>query len=70
MALANPYPFAFSPRPDALPQIKYGMLATGNLFRAMSGRDAVIVLGHDFWMQEVSGDRSVVARATLIRRRQ
>jgi len=83
VALANPYPFAFSPHPDALPQIKYGMLATGNLFQAMgvqpelgrgfrpeedqvSGRDAVVVLGHDFWMQEFSGDRSVVGRTVRL----
>ena len=79
VALANAYPFAFSPRPDILPQIKYGMLVTGNFFQVMGvqpelgrgfrpeedrvpGRDAVVVLGHDFWMQEFSGDRSVVGR--------
>jgi predicted permease len=83
IALANPYSFGFSPRPDALPQIKYGMLASGNFFQAMGvqpelgrgfrpeedqvpGRDAVVVLGHDFWMQEFSGDRSVVGRAVRL----
>ena len=79
IALVNVYPFAFSPRPDALPQMKYGMLATGNFFQEMGvqpelgrgfrpeedqvpGRDAVVVLGHDFWMEEFSGDRSAIGR--------
>jgi predicted permease len=26
------------------------------------GRDAVIILGHDFWMQQFAGDRSIVGR--------
>jgi hypothetical protein len=38
IALANPVSVAFSPRPDALPQVKYGMLATGNFFQAMGVR--------------------------------
>ena len=75
----NMVPFGFSPRPDALPQVKYGLLVTGNFFQAMGiqpelgrgfrlqedqapGRDAVVVLGHDFWQKEFGGDRSVVGR--------
>lgn len=83
IALANPYALAFSPRPGALPQMKYGMLASGNFFQAMGvqpqlgrgfgpeedrvpGRDAVVVLGHDFWMQEFNGDRSVIGRTVRL----
>jgi len=38
----------------------------GRTFRAdedqAPGRDAVIILGHDFWQQQFAGDRSVVGR--------
>lgn len=80
VAFQNLYPFGFRPRPDALPQIKYGMLVTGNFFQVMGvepelgrgfrpeedqvpGRDAVVVLGHDFWVQEFRSDRSVVGKS-------
>ncbi|HEY2015086.1 MAG TPA: ABC transporter permease [Bryobacteraceae bacterium] len=72
-------PFGFAARPDALPQIKYGLLVSGNLFQAMGvepalgrgfradedqapGRDAVVVLGYDFWKQQFGGDPGAVGR--------
>ncbi len=72
-------PFGFSQRPDALPQVKYGLLVSGNLFEAMGvhmllgrdfranedqepGRDAVVVLGYDFWQDQFSGNRNVIGR--------
>lgn len=71
--------FGFSPAPDALPQMKLGMLVTGNFFRVMGvepelgrsfrpdedqveGRDAVVVLGHDFWEKDLAADRSMIGR--------
>ncbi len=71
--------FGFSPSQDALPQAKYGLLVTGNLFQAMGvtpilgrafrteedqvpGRDAVVILGHDFWKDEFGGDPQVIGR--------
>ncbi|HUJ24224.1 MAG TPA: ABC transporter permease, partial [Bryobacteraceae bacterium] len=30
------------------------------------GRDAVVVLGHDFWQKELAGDRSILGRKVLI----
>ncbi len=71
--------FGFSPAPDALPQMKLGMLVTGNFFRVMGvepelgrsfrpdedqveGRDAVVVLGHDFWEKDLAADRSIIGR--------
>src|SRR5690349_19302198 len=35
VAFQNVYPFGFRPQRDALPQIKYGMLVTGNFFQVM-----------------------------------
>lgn len=71
--------FGFSRLPDALPQVKYGFVVSGNLFQAMGvtpmlgrafrpeedqvpGRDAVLVLGHDFWRDEFGADPSVIGR--------
>jgi macrolide transport system ATP-binding/permease protein len=72
-------PFGFSQRPDALPQVKYGLLVSGNLFQVMGvqpllgrdfrasedqvpGRDAVVILGYDFWQNQFNGDRGVIGR--------
>jgi predicted permease len=71
--------FGFSAKPDDLPQMKMGMLVSGNLFRVMGvepelgrgfrpeedqtqARDAVVVLGHDFWEKQLGADRSIVGR--------
>jgi putative ABC transport system permease protein len=71
--------FGFSRSTDALPQVKYGLMVSGNLFRAMGvipmlgrafqpeedqvpGRDAVVVLGHDFWRDEFGADPHVIGR--------
>src|SRR5438552_7361430 len=71
--------FGFSPAPDVLPQAKYGLMVSGNLFQAMGvkpilgrtfrpdedqvpGRDAVVVLGHDFWRDQFAGAPDVVGR--------
>lgn len=72
-------PFGFSPQRDALPQVKYGLLVSGNLFQVMGvqpilgrdfrpdedlepGRDAVVILGYDFWQSQFKGDRDVIDR--------
>ena len=72
-------PFGFSQRPDALPQVKYGLLVSGNLFQEMGvhpllgrdfradedqapGRDAVVILGYDFWRNQFNGDGEVIGR--------
>ena len=66
--------------PNALPVVKTGMLASGNLFAVMQvkpelgrafrsdedqvpGRDAVVVLTHDFWEQEFAADPAVLGRS-------
>jgi predicted permease len=71
--------FGFSATPDALPQVKYGFLVSGNLLRVLGvqpelgrgfrpdedqapGRDAVVILGHDFWEQQFGSDPSAVGR--------
>jgi putative ABC transport system permease protein len=71
--------FGFSLSPDVVPQAKYGLLVSGNLFQAMgvkpiigrafrpdedkvSGRDAVVVLGHDFWRDQFGSDPNVAGR--------
>ena len=71
--------FGFSRSPDALPQVKYGLVVSGNLFQAMGvtpvlgrafrpeedrvpGRDAVVVLGNDFWRDEFGADPHVIGR--------
>jgi len=72
-------PFGFASRPDALPQVKYGVLVSGNFFRTMGvepalgrgfradedqvpGRDAVVVLGWDFWKQQFAGDPGAIGK--------
>jgi predicted permease len=77
------YRFGFSPTPEALPKVKYGLLVSGNLFQAMEvtpalgrffrpdesivpGRDAVLVLGYDFWMDEFGGDPTVIGRTVQL----
>lgn len=76
-------PFGFAARPDALPQVKYGLMVSGNLFQAMGvepalgrsfrpdedqvpGRDAVVVLGYEFWMLQFSGDRTVIGKTVRL----
>jgi predicted permease len=76
-------PFGFAARPDALPQVKYGLMVSGNLFQAMGvepalgrsfrpdedqapGRDAVVVLGYDFWMQQFAGDRAAIGKTVRL----
>jgi putative ABC transport system permease protein len=71
--------FGFSSRPGDLPQMKTGMMVSGNLFSAMGvepdlgrgflpeedqvpGRDAVVVLGHDFWQTQLGADRSIIGK--------
>ena len=75
--------FGFSPSPDALPEVKYGLLVSGNLFEAMGvrpllgrafrpeedqvpGRDAVVMLGHDFWKDEFGADPRVIGRTVRL----
>jgi macrolide transport system ATP-binding/permease protein len=75
----NMIPFGFSPQADALPQVKYGLLVSGNLFQVMGvspllgrdfradedqvpGRDAVVILGYEFWQNQFHGDKGVIGR--------
>jgi predicted permease len=69
--------FGFSPNPQALPRMKFGMYVSGNFFRVLGvepalgrgfrpdedqaeGRDAVVVLGHDFWVSEYNSNPAVL----------
>jgi predicted permease len=69
----------FSAGPGATPQIRAGMMVSGNYFRVLDveprlgrgfrededevpGRDAVAVLGRDFWKDEFGSDPEVVGR--------
>ena len=69
--------FGFSRHGSSLPQMKFGMLVSGNFFNALgvepslgrgfragedeaNGRDAVVVLGHDFWMSQFGASPSVL----------
>jgi macrolide transport system ATP-binding/permease protein len=69
--------FGFSPGPQTLPRMKFGMYVSGNFFRVLGvepalgrgfrpnedqaeGRDAVVVLGHDFWVSQYNSDPSVL----------
>jgi MacB-like periplasmic core domain len=75
--------FGFAARPGELPQMKTGMLVSGNLFCAIGvepelgrgfrpeedqvpGRDAVVVLGHDFWETQLGADRSIIGRTVRL----
>jgi hypothetical protein len=73
--------FGFSARPNDLPQMKMGMFVSGNLLRAMGaelgrgfrpeedqtqGRDALVVLGHDFWEKQPGADAPVLQAVTLL----
>ena len=69
----------FSAQPGATPQVRGGVMVSGNFFSVLGveprvgrgfradedqvpGRDAVAVLGADFWKSELGGDPSVVGR--------
>ena len=69
----------FSAEPGATPEVKGGMMVSGNYFSVLGvepslgrgfradedevpGRDAVAVLGPDFWRHELAGDPAVVGR--------
>ncbi|MBV8552510.1 MAG: ABC transporter permease [Acidobacteriaceae bacterium] len=74
--------YGFAPNPSVLPEMKFGLLVSGNFFHVLgvepalgrgfraeedrvAGRDAVAVLGHDFWMSQF--DRNASAVGTKIR---
>ena len=69
--------FGFSPSPETMPRMKFGLFVSGNLFRVLGvepvvgrgfrpdedeaeGRDAVVVLGHDFWVSEFNRSPAVI----------
>jgi predicted permease len=69
--------FGFSPNPETLPRMKFGLFVSGNLFRVLGvepvlgrgfrpeedeaeGRDAVVVLGHDFWVSQFDASPAVI----------
>jgi macrolide transport system ATP-binding/permease protein len=75
--------FGFAAKPGELPQMKTGMLVSGNLFSSMGvdpelgrgfrpeedevlGRDAVVVLGHDFWVTQLGADRSIIGKTVRV----
>jgi predicted permease len=68
----------------ALPQIRFGVLVSDNLFRALGvqptlgrgflpeegevpGRNAVVVVSHDFWQNELGHDRSAIGSTIRIK---
>lgn len=71
--------YGFAQNPSAPPEMKLGLLVSGNLFRVLgvepvlgrgfradedrvAGRDAVVVLGHDFWKSQFDGSASVIGK--------
>ena len=79
VASVSPQSVGFSARPGETPQVRGGMMVSGNYFRVLGvepqagrafrddedvapGRDAVVVLGPDFWKREFASDPSVVGR--------
>ncbi len=82
VANTNVVPVGFSAQPGETPRIKGGMLVSGNYFRVLGvdpqigrgfsdednvrGREAVMVLGPDFWKHEFGSDPSVVGRTVRL----
>jgi predicted permease len=83
LANGDVQPVGFRARPEDTPQVRGGLLVSGNYFRALGveptigrgfrddedtvpGRDAVVVLGPDFWKREFAGDPSVVGRTVRL----
>ncbi|HEY2120956.1 MAG TPA: ABC transporter permease [Candidatus Acidoferrum sp.] len=83
IANADMEPVGFSAESSATPQIKGGMLVSGNYFHALGveprlgrwfrededqvpGRDAVVVLGPNFWKHEFGGSSSVLGRTVRL----
>src|SRR5580692_5030568 len=73
----------FSAQPGATPQVRGGMMVSGNYFDALGvvprlgrafrededkvpGRDAVVVLGSDFWRHQFASDPTVVGRTVRL----
>jgi macrolide transport system ATP-binding/permease protein len=73
----------FSAEPGATPQVRGGMMVSGNYFHVLGveprlgrgfreeedkvpGRDAVVVLGSDFWRHQFASDPSVVGRTVRL----
>jgi predicted permease len=69
--------FGFSPNPETLPRMKFGLFVSGNLFHVLGvepvlgrgfrsdedvaeGRDAVVVLGHEFWVSQFNASPAVL----------
>jgi predicted permease len=70
-------PFGYAPNRVVLPEMKYGVYASGNFFSVLGvkpalgrafrpdedtvpGKDAVVVLSHDFWMSQFDGRPSAI----------
>ncbi|HEX6202007.1 MAG TPA: ADOP family duplicated permease, partial [Thermoanaerobaculia bacterium] len=73
----------FAVDPGTTPQVRAGMMVSGNFFRVLGveprigrgfrddedrvpGRDAVVVLGSDFWRRQLGGDPRVVGRTVRL----
>ena len=76
-------PFGFTTEKNALPKMKYGVLASGDFFRVLEvrpvlgrdfrpdedqvvGRDAVVVLGYDFWQTEFGGKPDAIGKTIYL----
>jgi hypothetical protein len=74
----------FSAEPTATPQVRGGMMVSGNYFHVLGvdpqlgrgfrededqlpGRDAVVVLGPDFWKHEFASDPSLLGRTVRLK---
>jgi predicted permease len=75
----NTETYGLAERADELPQLRMGLLVTGNFFSVMGvapelgraflpeedrvpGRDAVLILSHEFWHKQFAADPSVLGR--------
>lgn len=83
VASTSPRAVGFAVEPGATPQVRTGVMVSGDYFRVLGvepsvgrgfrpeedrvpGRDAVVVLGPDFWQREFAGDPGVVGRVVRL----
>jgi hypothetical protein len=83
IASADMEAVGFSAEPTATPQVRGGMMVSGNYFHVLGvdpqlgrgfrededqvpGRDAVVVLGPDFWKHEFASDPSLLGRTVRL----
>ena len=83
LAASQYFQFGFAPQQKAQPQMRFGVLVSGNFFDVLGahlqlgqglrgdedkvpGRDAVVVLGHHLWKNELASDPGVVGRTIFL----